>query len=189
MSSLGRWLERRTFPISRVMCGFERGVCARLQSVSSQLLPDILRSYGAVIGDETDIVSPITVHNSKGSFAHLSIGEGCYIGPGCLLDLKDRIIIGEHSTIAMRVLLLTHIDVGKSAVRFQGYEPARAPLTIGDNVYIGAGATLLHGVTVGSGAVIGAAALVREDVPAGAFVAGVPARVIKVHSAQREGPG
>lgn len=189
MSSLTRWFERLTFPMTRAINGFERGVCARLQTVSSPLLPDILRAYGASIGEDTDIVSPLVVHNSKGSFRHLTIGAGCYVGPGCLLDLKDRITIGKNSTIAMRVLLLTHIDVGRSAVRFQGYETQHAPLTIGADVYIGAGATLLHGVSVGDGAVIGAGALVRDDVPPGTLVAGVPARVIRSHPPVRAAPG
>ncbi len=179
MSSLSRWLERITFPISRAVCGFERGVCARLLTASSPLLPDILRSFGATVGPDTNIVSPLVVHNANKSFRHLTVGQGCYIGPDCFLDLKDRIVIGDHATLAMRVVLLTHIDVGQSSVRSKGYEPQHAPLTIGADAYIGAGAMLLHGVTIGEAAVVGAGSVVREDVPPGTLVAGVPARVIR----------
>ena len=51
-------------------------------------------------------------------------------------------------------------------------------MSIGDGVWIGAGAKILDGVNVGSHAVIGAAALVREPVPAGAIAVGIPARVV-----------
>jgi acetyltransferase-like isoleucine patch superfamily enzyme len=54
-----------------------------------------------------------------------------------------------------------------------------APVRIGDDVWIGARAVILPGVTVGDHAVIGAGAVVREDVPAWAIVAGVPAKVIR----------
>jgi len=53
------------------------------------------------------------------------------------------------------------------------------PIVIGRNVWIGAGATVLHGVTVGEDAVIAAGAVVTRDVPARTLVAGVPARVVR----------
>ncbi len=53
------------------------------------------------------------------------------------------------------------------------------PVNIGDDVWIGGGATILPGVTVGKGAVVAAAAVVTKDVPPFALVAGNPARVIK----------
>jgi acetyltransferase-like isoleucine patch superfamily enzyme len=51
-------------------------------------------------------------------------------------------------------------------------------VSVGDGVWIGAGAKILDGVTVGAHAVIGAAAVVREDVPPGAIAVGIPARVV-----------
>ena len=66
-------------------------------------------------------------------------------------------------------------------------EPASAtPVIIEDNVMIGANAVVLEGVHVGENAVIAAGAVVVEDVPAGAVVAGVPARVIKQRDAQTD---
>jgi acetyltransferase-like isoleucine patch superfamily enzyme len=51
-------------------------------------------------------------------------------------------------------------------------------VTIGDGVWLGAGAKILDGVTLGDGAVIGAGAVVRESVPASAIAVGIPARVV-----------
>jgi acetyltransferase-like isoleucine patch superfamily enzyme len=56
---------------------------------------------------------------------------------------------------------------------------AARPVTIGDDVWLGARAIIVRGVTVGEGAVVGAGAVVSKDVPARAVVAGVPARVIR----------
>jgi acetyltransferase-like isoleucine patch superfamily enzyme len=57
--------------------------------------------------------------------------------------------------------------------------PSAKPVTVEDNVVIGANAVVLEGCTIGKGAVVAAGAVVVEDVPAGVVVAGVPARVIK----------
>lgn len=54
-----------------------------------------------------------------------------------------------------------------------------APIVVGDNVFIGAGALILKGVTIGSNCIVGANAVVAKDVPAGHIVAGNPARVVK----------
>ena len=61
-------------------------------------------------------------------------------------------------------------------------------MSIGDGVWIGAGAKILDGVEVGSHAVIGAAAVVREHVPAGAIAVGIPARVVGSRAAAQSGP-
>jgi len=70
--------------------------------------------------------------------------------------------------------------VGAGAVLAGVIEPANAnPVVVEDNVLIGANAVVLEGVRIGKGAVVAAGAIVTEDVPPGAVVAGVPARIIK----------
>ena len=70
------------------------------------------------------------------------------------------------------------------AVRVTLWEAAK-PITIGNNVWIGYGASILRGVTVGDGAVIGTYAVVTKDVPPGAIVGGVPARVLRMRDEPR----
>lgn len=178
MRGLLREIEYASVLFGRRILGFERGACARLQTLTPRLVPRLLRHYGASIGTDVRIGSPLLVHNAERSFAHLSVGTGAYLGRDCLLDLKDEIEIGERATLAMRVTITTHMDVGRSSWSQRGYPPTQAPVHIGADAYIGAGAILLAGVRIGAGALVAAGALVRESVPPGARVAGVPARIL-----------
>lgn len=73
-----------------------------------------------------------------------------------------------------------NVHVGAGAVLAGVIEPPSAsPVVIEDNVLIGANAVILEGVRVGAGAIVAAGAIVTQDVPAGAVVAGTPAKVIK----------
>lgn len=74
--------------------------------------------------------------------------------------------------------ILTADHPREPALRAQGLEFGR-PIKIGRNVWIGGGALIMPGVTVGDDALIGAGAVVTRDVPAGATVAGNPARIMK----------
>ncbi len=178
MRGIVRNLEYAGCVLRRHVYGFERGACASLQTLTPRLIPRFLRRYGAEIGDDVRIVSPLLIHNANRSFENLRVGDGVFIGRDCMLDLKDRIEIGDRATIAMRVTIVTHLDVGRSSWRTRGYANTQAPVRIGADAYIGAGAVLLEGVQIGEGALVGACALVRQSVPAGARVAGVPARPI-----------
>ena len=86
---------------------------------------------------------------------------------------KQRVTIGADCAVSWDVMISdtdNHVLDG---------ERGCAPVTIGDRVWIGARATVLKGVTIGDGAVVAAGALVTRDVPAGALVGGVPAKVLK----------
>jgi maltose O-acetyltransferase len=92
--------------------------------------------------------------------APISIGDGCLIGPYCVINSGDHGIADPAVPI--------------------GVQPHNtSPIVIGKDVWIGAHSTVLRGVTIGDGAVVAAGAVVRIDVPAGAVVAGVPARIVK----------
>ncbi len=100
------------------------------------------------------------------SFTHISGGsEGIVAGDYVRMGPNVTIVGGSHN-FSRRDLLIVE----------QGSHSGR--VTIGDDVLVGAGAIILPGITVGEGAVIGAGSVVKEDVPAYAVVAGVPARVI-----------
>lgn len=115
----------------------------------------------------------------------VEIGDGAVIMMGAVINIGA--VIGEKSMIDMgavlggRAIVGKRTHVGAGAVLAGVVEPPSAkPVTVGDDVMIGANAVILEGVTVGDRAVVAAGAVVTEDVPAGAVVAGVPARRIKM---------
>jgi maltose O-acetyltransferase len=107
-----------------------------------------------------------------------SIGDRFYANTGCVLLDSAAVTIGDRVLLGPSVQLYAATHPLEPELRAQGLEYAE-PISIGDDVWIGGGAIVLPGVTVGDGAVIGAGSVVTTDVPAGAVVAGNPARVIR----------
>lgn len=99
--------------------------------------------------------------------AVLASGQGgLFLGNDVLIGPQAVLVTGDHD--------FSRLDVPATQRDYTG-----RPITIGDNVWIGAGAVVLGGVNVGSNAVIAAGAVVTRDVAAGTLVGGVPAKVIK----------
>ena len=106
------------------------------------------------------------------------IGEGTWIGAFALLDGSGGLTIGPGCDISSGVHIYTHSSA-RRCVSGRAYGKVdRAPTRIGTNVFVGANATILMGVSVGDRAVIAAGSVVTEDVEANAIVAGSPARQI-----------
>lgn len=106
---------------------------------------------------------------------NISLGRGAFLNFGCIvLDLVE-VSIGELTQIGPGVQILAADHPRDPRQRRQRLEFGR-PVRIGANVWIGGGALVLPGVTVGDDAIIGAGAVVTRDVPAGATVAGNPAK-------------
>lgn len=106
------------------------------------------------------------------------IGERTWIGAFTVLDGSGGLRIGVGCDISSGVQIYTH-STAKRCVSGRAYDNIeRRPVTIGDHVFVGAGAVINMGVTIGDGAVVGAGAVVTADVPEYTVVVGVPARPV-----------
>jgi acetyltransferase-like isoleucine patch superfamily enzyme len=117
---------------------------------------------------------------------HVSIGAKSVLGQECTISGYQHISIGRECIIADRVMMID-FDHGmvevERPIREQGIY--KRDVNIGHNVWIGYGACLLRGVTVGSNSVIGTSAVVTCDVPENAVVGGIPAKVIRMREAPK----
>jgi len=109
---------------------------------------------------------------------NLSLGERFYANTGCIVLDSAPVTVGDRALLGPAVQLLAATHPLDPALRAQGLESAE-PIAIGDDVWLGGGAIVLPGVTIGDRAVVGAGSVVTRDVPADVVVAGNPARVIR----------
>jgi maltose O-acetyltransferase len=107
---------------------------------------------------------------------NIRLGNGVFLNFGCVFLDVVAIEIGDLCQIGSLVQVLTADHPRDPALRRQGYESG-VPVHIGKNVWIGSGAIILPGVTIGDDAIIGAGSVVTRDVAAGATVMGNPARI------------
>jgi acetyltransferase-like isoleucine patch superfamily enzyme len=115
------------------------------------------------------------VYSDQG--VNIRVGRNVFINQGCTLNDIGGITIGDEVFIGPRVSLITSghpVDP-----TFRRSHIVAGPIAIERGVWLCAGATVLHGVTVGEDSVVAAGAVVTHDVPAGVLVGGVPARVLR----------
>lgn len=139
-----------------------------------------LSLLGSRIGREV-VVHNVRFFNAyRKGFRGLTIGDYSFLGDECMLDLAESISLGRNVTLAERVTVLTHLNVGYRDHPLQQAFPAHAkPVRFEDGCFIGANATILAGVTVGRESFVAAGSVVAEDVPPRMLVAGVPAKPIR----------
>jgi acetyltransferase-like isoleucine patch superfamily enzyme len=116
----------------------------------------------------------------------VEIGAKTVLGQECTISAYQHVSIGRECVIADRVMLIDFdhgvVEVDRP-IRLQGIY--KRDVRVGNNVWIGYGACILRGVTIGDNAIVGTNAVVTSDVPANAVVGGVPARVIRMRDAPR----
>lgn len=111
----------------------------------------------------------------------ISIGDHCSVNDYCVLYGGGGLTIGDNVRIATGVVLITsEHGFADPATPIRLQESKLEPITIGDDVWLGARVTVLAGVSIGSGAVVGAGAVVTRSLPPGAVAYGVPARVVRL---------
>ncbi|WP_309304071.1 DapH/DapD/GlmU-related protein [Arthrobacter sp. CJ23] len=139
---------------------------------------------GVTLGDRVTIDRNASL---LGSAVIRSVGEGISIGNGASVGAFNVIHGGGGVTIGRDALLGPFVAIysenhqfedPKTPIRLQGH--IRKPVEIGHDVWIGAHAVVLAGVSIGDGAIVAAGAVVTKDVPARTIVGGVPAKVIGV---------
>ncbi|QDC00287.1 sugar O-acetyltransferase [Mesorhizobium sp. 8] len=109
---------------------------------------------------------------------NIFLGRRTFVNAGCTVLDTAPVRIGDGTMIGPSVQIYCADHHRTVEGRRAGLEIAR-PVTVGNDVWIGGGAIILGGVTIGDGAIVGAGAVVTRDVPAGATVAGNPARPIE----------
>jgi acetyltransferase-like isoleucine patch superfamily enzyme len=118
----------------------------------------------------------IRCHEGRGS-----VGAKSVMGQECTISAYQHVAIGRECVIADRVMLIDFdhgsVEVDRP-IRLQGIY--KRDVNVGHNVWIGYGACILRGVTVGDNAIVGTNSVVTKDVAANAVVGGVPARVLRM---------
>jgi acetyltransferase-like isoleucine patch superfamily enzyme len=139
----------------------------------------VLVKFGASIGEGTIVYPHILVHAAKADYSHLVVGKRCRIMTDCLLDLTDRIVVEDTAIIGLRTSVVTHLNVGDSALKGSAYPTVSAPVRIGKGAVTCTHSVILQGVTVGEYAVVGAGTVVTKGVAPYSVVVGSTQKIIK----------
>lgn len=149
--------------------------CNRVKSV-------YLRLLGARVGHRAVLYPGLWIMPVKG----LTLGDDVDLARGVLITGQGGVSIGSRTLVGYgaRLVSSNHHIPENGPVFGAGHD--HVPVRIGDDVWIGAGATVLPGTTIGDHAIVAAGAVVTRDVPAGGVVAGVPARLLRTRSTLSE---
>jgi acetyltransferase-like isoleucine patch superfamily enzyme len=179
------------------------GACGRNVTFGQNVV--LRHPHKVRIGDDV-VVDDLVVLDAKGEHnTGITIGNGVFLGRGTILSCKDGDIeLGDHVNLGFHCEIFSgsKVVVGKHGL-FAAYtylvggghdfERAEVPvieqgrssrgITLLENVWLGTGAKVLDGVTIGKNVVVGANAVVNADLPDGVVAGGVPARVIRKREA------
>ena len=135
----------------------------------------ILKELFAEIGEGCYVEPPLRA-NFGGHFVHF--GKNVYANFNLTLVDDTHIYVGDHTMIGPNVILDTGSHPVLPELREKGYQ-FNMPIHIGRNCWIGAGAIILPGVTIGDNTVIGAGSVVTKDIPANVVAVGNPCKILR----------
>ena len=135
------------------------------------LLREILQNVEV---EQVEILTPFLVDYGYNVF----MGAGCFFNHNVYLMDCAKITFGKKCFVGPNCGFYTAIHPLDVEKRNAGFEMAK-PITLGDNIWIGGGVTILPGVTIGDNSVIGAGSIVTKDIPAGVVAFGNPCKVIR----------
>jgi acetyltransferase-like isoleucine patch superfamily enzyme len=140
----------------------------------------LMRAAGAKVGRDTVIFDVRFANLYHYGFRKLVIGDRCFLGDEVMLDVRGGVTIQDDVTLSNRTSVVTHINVGYKDHPLQSLYPMKeSPVILKQGSYVGTGAIILSGVTVGRHSVVGAGAVVTKDVIDNVLVVGVPAKSVK----------
>jgi acetyltransferase-like isoleucine patch superfamily enzyme len=192
--------DHRPFPVKRLFQRFERAyadwfIRPQLETMGGHCIlmkPWNIRLHGPGIyfGEQIHVVTAsdrkvrLCVWEHQAGCGRIDVGDYSLICPGVRIDSATHIEIGANTMIAAGAYI-TDADWHDLYDRSQSIGTT-AKVTLGENVWVGDGATVCKGVTVGRNSIIGAGALVASDVPENVIVGGNPAKIIKSLDPERE---
>src|SRR4051794_14323555 len=151
---------------------------ARAYNASTEEQPEererVLRALFGRLGARPEIEPPFYCDYG----AHIFAGDRLYMNFGCVVLDVHEVHLGDNVFAGPRVQILTATHPLDARERIQGPELGQ-PVRIGHNVWLGGGAIVCPGVSIGDDTTIGAGSVVVRDIPAGVLAAGNPARVLR----------
>jgi acetyltransferase-like isoleucine patch superfamily enzyme len=136
--------------------------------------PDLVNLYGCAVGEETKIGTFVEIQCGASVGARCKISSHTFICEG--VTIEDEVFVGHGVMFINDRVPRATTEAGRLQ---DASDWAVVPTRICRGASIGSNATILCGVTIGEGAVVGAGSVVTRDVPRGAVVAGVPARLMR----------
>lgn len=144
---------------------------------------EIIRKLFGKVGENCWIESPFNCDFG----GNITVGDNFYANTNCCILDCAKVTFGDNVWIGPNVGFYTPEHAFISEQRTAGYEHS-LPITVGDNVWICGGVSIVAGVTIGSNSIIGAGSVVTKDIPEGVIAVGNPARVLrKITEADRVG--
>ena len=135
------------------------------------------------LGDGIALDRGVTlVYSGTAKPGKLTIGAHTYVNRHTIFDANHQLTVGQNCMIGPFCFLTDHDHGTTSGIPIRDQPFIDAPVTIGNDVWIGAHVTVLKGVTIGDGAIIGAASTVTRNIPANTIAVGSPAKPVRQRS-------